>query len=218
MAHPTPEDAIGHWSRLFEGLQAAPMEFYQQIELAVRNRGIPETVAELIEYREGGALSRMRVYMRIRRRREVFDVCGAPFGNGFFVSWWFAVLSPKLPSYVTVLIVLGYLAILGLAVRQLGVFGGPIALVLLAPLLLFFVSRMGNPEADDFILQLPLLGSLYGWLFQPITYYRIDTSEMFQQSVRNAVDDVVNQITTAAGIRPLTELERKPVMRDFFKK
>jgi hypothetical protein len=218
MAHPTPENAIGHWSRLFEGLQAAPMEFYQQVELAVRNREIPETVAELIEYREGGAFSRVRVYMRIRRRREVFDVCGAPFGNGFFVSWWFAILRPKLPSWATVLIILGYLGTLGWFISHVGIFRGPVALVLLVPLVLFFVSRMGKPEADDFILQLPLLGPLYERFFEPITYYRIDTSEMFQQSVRNAVDGVVNQITTAAGIRPLTELERKPVMRDFFKK
>lgn len=41
---------------------------------------------------------------------------------------------------------------------------------------------------------------------------------MFQTSVRQAVIEVVDQVTSAKGIRALTELERKPVMRDFFKR
>jgi hypothetical protein len=218
MADADPENAHAHWAQLCEGLQASPLEFYRQVEAAVGKRSIPDTVIEVVEHREGGAFSGARRYLRVRRRREVFDVCGAPFGNGFFFSWWFAEVKPALPSAVTVLIVLGYLAIVGFVMQKVGVVAGPIALLLLVPLLLFIVSHLGRPEADDVILQLPLLGPLYERFFRPITYYRIDTSEMFQQAVRKAVMEVIDQVTAGGGLRPFTELERKPVMREFFKK
>jgi hypothetical protein len=90
--------------------------------------------------------------------------------------------------------------------------------VLLVPLLLFVASKLGSPETDDIILQLPFIGKFYGWLFSPITYYRIDTSEMFQKAVQKIVMDLIEEVTVANGIRALTELERKPVMREFFRK
>jgi len=218
MADASPDSALGHWSKLCEGLQASPLDFYKQVEAAVGNRSIPDTVIERVEYREGGTLSGVRQYLRVRRRREVFDVCGAPFANGFFFSWWFAELTPALPSIVSVLVVLLYLGVLGLSIDKVGPFAGPAVVVFLVPLVLFVMSRMGNQDADDFILRLPLIGWLYERLFHPMTYYRIDTSQMFQQSVQNAVMEVVNQITVGGGLRPLTELELKPVMREFFKK
>lgn len=77
---------------------------------------------------------------------------------------------------------------------------------------------MGKPETDDVILMLPLIGPLYERFFRPITYYRIDTAQMFQKTVEKAVMEVIDGITNEKGIRALSELERKPVMRDFFKK
>ena len=218
MADASPENARAHWAKLCEGLQASPLEFYKQVEAAVGNRSIPDTVIERVEYREGGALSGVRQYLRVRRHKEVFDVCGAPFANGFFFSWWFAELKPALPSIITILIVFGYLVILGWFVEHVGMFAGPAFLVFLVPLVLFFMSRMGKQDADDFILQLPLVGWLYERFFHPMTYYRIDTSQMFQQSVQNAVMEVVDQVTAGKGMRQLTEAERKPIMRDFWKK
>jgi hypothetical protein len=218
MADASPEDARRHWARLCEGLQASPLEFYKEVEVAVGSRSVPDAVIERVEYREGGALSGVRQYLRIRRRREVFDVCGAPFGNGFFFSWWFAELKPSLPSIVSVLIVFVYLSIIGGLMEKVGVFAGATLVVLLVPLILFFMSRMGNTDADDFVLLLPIIGWVYERLFHPITYYRLDTSEMFQQAVQNAVMDVVNRVVEGGGLRALTELEQKPVMRDFWKK
>jgi hypothetical protein len=217
MAHPSPEDSRANWAHLYEGLQASTVNFYAMVEGAVANRSIPDVAMERIEYSEGGALSDKRQYLRVRRRRDVFDICGAPFGDGFFFSWWLAELRPSLPSVVAVLIVFGYLAIAGWFVDKVGIFAGPVTLLFLTPLVLFFMSRLGNQDADDFIMSLPLLGSLYRKFFRPITYYRIDTSEMFQQAVRTAVMEVIDQMTAAKGIRALTEMERKPVMREFAK-
>src|SRR5580658_2114579 len=146
-----PDTARGHWSRVFPGLQVTPLEFDARVEAVVRRRAIPNTVIERVEYREGGAFSGIRQYLRVRRRREVFDICGAPFGNDFFFSWWFAEVKPELPKIVTVLIVLGYLAIVGLFMQKIGPYAGPIALLFLIPLALFVLSHFGRPETDDII-------------------------------------------------------------------
>jgi hypothetical protein len=215
MSHPSPEDASSNWAHLYEGLQASTVNFYAMVEGAVNARQIPDVVIERVEYSEGGALSDKRQYLRVRRRRDVFDICGAPFGNGFFFSWWKAVLKPSLPSFAAVLVVLGYLAIAGWFMDKVGAFLGPAVLIVLVPLALFFMSRLGNADADDFIMSLPLIGPLYLRFFNPITYYRVDTSQMFQQAVQQAVHEVIGQMTTAKGLRALTETELKPVMRAF---
>ena len=213
-----PDTVNGHWSTLIEGLQESPLEFYDEVQAAVARKSISDLKFERIEYREGGAFSAFRPYLRIRRYREVFDVCGAPFGNGFFCSWWFAHAPPKMPAIGSILIVLGYLSLIGFFVNLSGFIRGPIILALLVLLVLFLLSRMGSPNADDFVLALPILGPLYGRFFRPITYYRIDTSLMFQKSVEAADMEVVDHITSAKGVRGLTEFERKPVMREFFGK
>ena len=213
-----PDAAIAHWSARIEGLQESPVDFYANVQTAVTNKMIPEATFERIEYREGGAFSGFRLYLRIRRYREVFDVCAAPFGTGCFFSWWLAEIRPTLPIPVSILTLFVYLMILGAFAYEFGILRGPIALLVLATLVLLLLSKMGKPEMDDFLMSLPLIGGVYERFFRPITYYRVDTSQMFQQAVQAAVMEVVDQVTTAKGMRPLSELERKPVMRDFFRK
>jgi hypothetical protein len=41
---------------------------------------------------------------------------------------------------------------------------------------------------------------------------------MFQAMVNTAVQEVVEQVMSAKGLRPLTELERKPIMREFYQR
>ncbi len=60
---------------------------------------------------------------------------------------------------------------------------------------------------------MPILGPFYERFFRPETYYKIDTAMMFQKAVHNAVLEVVDQLTSAKGARSLSELDRKPVMR-----
>jgi hypothetical protein len=67
------------------------------------------------------------------------------------------------------------------------------------------------------MLSLPIVGAMWDAVF-PETYYKIDTEEMFETSVHTAVLDVVDTMTNQQGLRQLTELERKPVMREFFQK
>ncbi len=113
MAHASPDDSRANWAHLYEGLQASTVDFYAQVEQAVAKRSIPDAAIERIEYSEGGALSDKRLYLRVRRRRDVFDICGAPFGDGFFFSWWLAETKPSLPSAAAVIVVFFYWLVAG---------------------------------------------------------------------------------------------------------
>lgn len=125
------------------------MEFYSSVESAVERRQIPDGGRSRVDWREGGLLSAKREYLRVRRNEYTFDICGAPFGTGFFVSWW-----------------------------------------------------LTEP-----------LGCLGGIFRRRTTYYRIDTALMFQEAVHSGVLEVIDGMTSAKGIRALSELERKPILR-----
>jgi hypothetical protein len=167
MAGPTLNDVISHWYHLFEGLQYSPQDFYAALKQAIEARQVSDVVLTKVEIKEGGILSAKRLYLRVSRKNHIFDICGAPFGRGFFVSWWLS----ELPSGC----------------------------------LMFFLSIPGI--------------SLLAWLLaRPITYYKMDTALMFQQSIHSAVMEVLDQITSTNGVRALSETERKPIMREFFKR
>jgi len=157
---------ISHWHQLIEGLQESPQAVYSQLDQAIARRELPKTKVSRVKHCESGLFSSRRLYFRIRRKEHIFDVCAAPFGRGFFVSWWLGE-SPA---------ILGWLS------------------------------------------YIPILGPLMMWLFHRETYWRIDTALMFQDSVHAAVLEVIDDLIKAKGLRALTELERKPVMRELFKR
>ena len=79
---------FSHWSTMIEGLNASPKEFLAAVEAAVQSKQLDNAKHSRIDWKEGGLLSAKREYLRILRKEFAFDICGAPFGNGFFVSWW----------------------------------------------------------------------------------------------------------------------------------
>lgn len=83
-----PSIHISHWYTMLEGLSASPREFYQQVAAAIEARKIPDLAVRHILTREAGPASAKRLYLEVRRGRLIFHVCGAPFANGFFTSWW----------------------------------------------------------------------------------------------------------------------------------
>ncbi len=147
---------FSHWYHLTENLQESALTFYGAVEEAVKRRQLTDVKISRVDYREGGILSAKREYLRLQRKNLIFDICSAPFGTGFFVSWW-----------------------------------------------------LGEPVG--FLRSLPF--------FRPVlTYYRLDTALMFQESVSSAVMEVLDGITKAKGLRELSEAERKPLLRELFKR
>ncbi len=172
----TETQILGHWYHLIDGLQQSSQDFYAALDQEIASRTMPKTKTSNVSFSEGGVLSAKRLYLRVQRGEHTFDVCAAPFGRGFFVSWWLVVNPPlafRLPMWLR--------------------------WVLLPLYLLRFLFRA--------VMRL-----------DKETYFKIDTALMFQSTVHDAIQKVLNGLTTAQGLRALTEGEMKPVMRDFFKK
>jgi len=214
-------NVISHWHHPVENFATSAMEFYAAIELALQPREIPEYSTSRIEWRESGVLSARREYLRIKRGKLAFDLCAAPFGTGYFFSWWLAEIPPSHPLlwaalfFFSIFVVFAILVgLFGLGAGLLiGVVGGLGAVALLG----YVIHEQGLGErVEDVVLAIPVLGWLYAKFVQPPTYYKTDTVLMFQSVVHTVVTDAVDSLFTAKGIRALTEQERKPIMREFY--
>jgi hypothetical protein len=95
-----------------------------------------------------------------------------------------------------------------LTLLQASIVGG--LLLLLALWLVGTFIRRGFIFSEDGILNLPLIGPLYAFLFQPQTYYKLDTTDMYQRAVHAAVLEVVDGTMSAKGLRALSEDARIP--------
>lgn len=77
-----------NWHQLFSNQKYSAQEFYNLVEMHVTALQIPDVKTSRVNLSEGGLFSSNREYLRITRKSFVFDICAAPFGTGFFVSWW----------------------------------------------------------------------------------------------------------------------------------
>src|SRR5258708_17926530 len=106
----------GHWHTLIEGFATSSLDFYELVKAGIALRQIPDLKMSSVEWKESGLGSGKRIYLRISREGLNFDICAAPFGTGYFFSWWLAAI----PRILLDLAVLGGIAFLGLIF--LGVF------------------------------------------------------------------------------------------------
>ena len=214
-------EILQHSPLLIEGLQFSPKEFYAKVEQALVARQVPDIAIERIDWKEGGALSARREYLRIRRERLIFDICAAPFGAGFFVSTWFG-REPLRVAWL-VLIFLAVSSVLFVdTTRDSGLFSllrnrlklseDEISLVLLGIFLLglLIIAAYIGPHLDQFLIRLPLIGAIYERYFRKITYYRHDLACCFRAAVDSAVQEVINEISKAQPLRPYSEFGRRP--------
>lgn len=221
MARDPMQSVVSHWYQLFENFGTSSLDFYLAVGKAIQRRQVPDASATRIECKEGGAFSAKREYLHITRRRHAFDICAAPFGTGYFFSWWLTETPAKLAGVIFILVALGCLILWVPLMDQFGFFKGSLLLlaaVMLGFLLLGQLARQGTWDIEDTILDVPVIGALYDRMFRPTTYYKLDTALMFQQTVHLAVLEVIDELSRTKGLRALTELERKPIMRDFAKK
>lgn len=156
---------ISHWSHMFQGLQQSANDFYREVGAILGSQALKDAKVESVRFSEGGIFSAKREYLQIRRGDHVFHICAAPFGNGFFVSWWLGAVDR------------GFFA---------------------------------------WLAKLPLIGRLFRIFIKPLTYYKVDTALMFQSVTHGAVLEALDKLTEGKGLRALSDVERKPAMRDLF--
>jgi hypothetical protein len=102
----TPDRVSSNWQRYFENIRFSSQDFYTRIEDLITEREIPDAKCRRVNLNQAGILSARREYLRVSRGETVIDICAAPFGTGFFVSWWlgqnksFAKKLPGIGQYV----------------------------------------------------------------------------------------------------------------------
>ena len=79
---------ISHWNHMTGGITQSSNEFYGEVERGLAVHNLKDAKLERVNMSEGGIFSSKREYLQVRRGDLVFHVCAAPFGNGFFISWW----------------------------------------------------------------------------------------------------------------------------------
>jgi len=225
------ENVVAHWSKLIENFETSPKDFYTSVEAALDRRQIPSLKTSRVDWFEGGILWPQREYLRVAGERHCFDMCAAPFGTGFFFSSWttkkkarFVLLYLIGVGIITLFVWRALQAILaplwsmmpGLMgpLFQLGI-GNPFVLIPLSFLIVLWLvglaARGGHYGPEGAILTVPLIGWFYARVFSPETYYRIDSTLMFQSAAHAAMLEVIDGLTTEKGVRGLTEDDRKPI-------
>jgi len=104
---------ISNWSHYFEDISFSSDDFYLTIKQLVESRKFPDVSVRQINLLQGTWLLAERQYLRVRRRRLIFDICAAPYGTGFFVSWWLG----ENPSALRILF--RSIPIIGLLIREI---------------------------------------------------------------------------------------------------
>lgn len=212
---PGSRQVMGHWHTLIEGFATSSLDFYELVEAGIARRKIPNLTVSEVEWKESGLGSGMRVYLRVSREGLNFDICAAPFGTGYFFSWWLAVIPRILLDFAVLfgIAIAGFIC-LAIASRQgcSGIFTAPIMFFGL-----FFgaglLVRYGDLGWEPTVLSMPITGLLYGFFFRPATYFNEDTALMFRESVHHAVVEAIDQVTSAQGLRGLSEEARKMTFR-----
>ncbi len=80
---------ISNWFKMIDGLKYSSEKFYKSVESEILARGGSAIKTQLVKFSEGGLGSAKRVYLRVKRKGYMFDICAAPYGDSFFISWWF---------------------------------------------------------------------------------------------------------------------------------
>ena len=229
------EYVVAHWSKLFEDFNTSSDKFYDAVGEALARRDLPDAPTRRIQWTEGGVLSPNREYFRIEGSGFACDICAAPFGNGFFFSWWLTRNPPQFVVLYLLLYLFGsWLISRGLASMIWGMFNdvrsfdattvalrfllqNPITIgtisLLIAASIVGAMERGGFRGPGEALKTVPILGWLYERWFSPVTFYRLDTAAMFRASVHAAVLEVIDDLTTQKGIKALEPDERKPILR-----
>jgi hypothetical protein len=148
---------------------------------------------------------------QVSREGLNFDICAAPFGTGYFFSWWLAKISRAFLDFA-VLLGIALVGVLCLSITyRLGCAGVFMGFVLFFGMLFGagFLVRYGEIGLEPTVLSMPITGFAYGFIFRPVTYFNEDTATMFRESVHHAVTEAIDQVTSAQGMRGLSEEARK---------
>lgn len=88
------------WQHYFDKIQYSAQDLYAAIEAELQSREVKGIDISRLKVGETELYSNKREYLRVARGDFMYLFCAAPFGTGYFVSWWFG--NPSNMRYVMV--------------------------------------------------------------------------------------------------------------------
>lgn len=76
------------WNTLIDDFSFSSIEFYKLLKDELSTQGVNNIDIENVKLKEGNIFSSKRKYLRVTWKDYQYDICAAPFGKGFFLSWW----------------------------------------------------------------------------------------------------------------------------------
>lgn len=77
-----------NWNTLIDDFNFSTNDFYKLLREELNKTKVEGLSIEIVHHKEGNALSIKRRYLRVSWKDYDYDICGFPFGKGFFISWW----------------------------------------------------------------------------------------------------------------------------------
>ena len=77
-----------NWNTLIDDFNYSTEEFYQLFKKELLSQGVSGINTFDVSLYEGSIFSSKRRYIRVKWKEYQYDICAAPFGKGFFISWW----------------------------------------------------------------------------------------------------------------------------------
>jgi len=214
------DEVLNHNLVISPGIDLQPLDFYAMIEQEIAAHKIPGLTISKIEHKEGGVLSAQRIYLRMIRERLAFDTCAAPFGTEYFFSSW-TVYSPPRVKLWQLLAAVAFLGLVfALLLKPLGSILAAIAvLALIVAIAQMFrnVIALNIADVDAFLLKVPVLGPIYETWFRKDTYFRYDTRMVYLEIIPRLIQEVIEEITAAKGVKFVREYERAPIFGELYK-
>jgi hypothetical protein len=118
--------------------------------------------------------------------------------------------------WLSIVASLAFLAFTILNIHRLLFEFGVIRIAVAAILIFGTICVFLGSNLDGILIRTPAVGYFYERFFRKITFYRIDRTCMYQQAVHAAVTQVIDEITKSQGLQPLSEFDRRPIMRELF--
>jgi len=158
-------ELLNHWNVLIPNLSYSSEAFYQTLKERMLAQEIEGLNISVVTYFVGGILSHKRRYLRLTYDDFKYEVCAAPYGKSFFVSYWMQSHENRFA---------------------------------------YACSRI------------PFIGKFLVRLFFPVTYYRVDTSDMFHALVHQHVLEMLDTIMDSEKLEKLSENQRIPTLKNIF--
>ena len=81
-------NSLDSWQTLYPNSTYDVEEFYNTVVDMMFHQNVPDFKVSKRNFKQGGILSKHRLYLEITRGNYRFHICAAPWGKGFFFSWW----------------------------------------------------------------------------------------------------------------------------------